>query len=166
MVILVCLLAVFSTGCGETYDIQSDTEFHTALDEAIEQSLRGGDIEAIFNNLFENFSDRYSAEEMDEFAETRYTVIEKELLAKKNELEQKVMEYESKEDEYEKKLDSITDKAVYESLLEKNEKADKRYKELNEELEKTTDVYRMIEIQEEIVVLYKDFIGELEKATK
>lgn len=150
---IVCVLAVFLVGCGESYDIQTDTEFHAAADTTIEQGLRGEDT---FDELYETFSDRYSVEEMDEFVLEKYEVVETELMAKLDDLNQKLEEEFAKEDEYLKELEEIGDIAVYESLLEKFEQSEKRLEELDAEFEASEDLYRMIEILEEMITIYED----------
>lgn len=163
LVVLVSLLGVLMVGCGETYDIQNDTEFHGATDKAIEEAFRGGDVDAIFDGLYEEFSDRYSEEEMDEFAAVRMDKIQEAQEAKITELEQNITETAAKTTKY---LEEASDKADYKTMLKKIEKKEQELEKLEAEYQGTTDLYRMVELLEELVVIHEDIMGIVEEAVK
>ncbi|UNC92421.1 hypothetical protein [Candidatus Contubernalis alkaliaceticus] len=165
MIICVLMVTVVLTGCGAN-DINTDEEFHASVDKAIEQSWRGGDVDAIFEELYNQYSSRYSVNQMDDYLQQRVEEIEEELFSKLYELDNKSEALKVESEDLLAQLENKADYDTYMTIYETFEKKAERMSVLDDEYQKTTDLYRMIEILEEIVELLQEIVTTLEEALK
>lgn len=163
MVICVLLATVILMGCG-TNDINNDAEFHASVDKAIEQSWRGGDVEVIFEELFTQYSSRYSANKMEEYVEQRFDQLEEELFSRVDELDNKFEALRVESEDLMAQLENSVDYDTYVTINEKLEENYQQIEEIKDEFTETADVYRMIELYEELVELMQEVVTVLEEA--
>lgn len=119
---LVFLLAAFLlgviSGCeGEGYSIETDEEFKEAVDEALEEISRGvKTLEATYDEMSEEFADRYSREEIEQFMKTRAEQIEEELTTRTEAIEQRISELDEELNENLNEMSDISEEEVRQEL--------------------------------------------------
>jgi len=147
--LLVIMLLTFGAGCEkeeESYSIETDEEFQQVVDETLERFFREEDTGAIYEELYEKFSDRYTEEEIYGYIETKVKEEEEELRAQEERLKQSKAELEEQVSDYKDQLEELSDQAAMEEVDEQLEPLTNWIENLEEEMEGTTDPYRSNEL--------------------
>jgi len=164
LAILSMIMIATALGCEEEYQIETDEEFQQAVDNAVEDVFRAEIApEEAFDGLVEEYSDRYSDNQIIEYVEERLDEKEEELLGNIDTMEQRTNELEEKALGYVDELEKLVDVSTMKEIEEEVDSQLEQIEALSDELEATEDVYEMISILEEMESIFEDMVFTLEE---
>jgi len=167
LIILVAVLLISGAGCNneeeKVYDIDTDEEFQQAAKANIERFFREENSDAIYNELYEEFSERYDEEEIYAYVSAMVEE-EKELLrSQEDDLQQNINELEEQIDDYEEQLDQLANADTMQQMSEQTKPLVDWVDDLNEKINETHDLFRKIELMEELENTLKELSIMLEE---
>jgi len=154
-IILVICMLFMAAGCQEepdeenAYNIETDEEFHQAVEHIMDRFLREDDQEAIYNELFEEFGDRYTEDEIRVHVRALLEEQEDQLSAELEIVQGKIEEAEEKIAELDEVLEDKADGDAIQELEEELAPLKEWIEKLDLKIEETEDFYRKMELYEE-----------------
>lgn len=152
LIFLGFLLLLSTAGCiseDEIYEMKTDQEFQQAVDQAVELLLREENDEAVYQNLYELFSNRYPENEIKEYVGKRVNE-EREIFSHRvEEIEQQISKLEERVNDY---LDQLKDEDedIFTDIKTGSLKPHFDWIEkLDNKMDVTIDHTRIIELMEE-----------------
>ncbi|MFO7952178.1 MAG: hypothetical protein R6U91_05170 [Bacillota bacterium] len=155
-ILLVPLLLFIFTGCdseneGETtYNVETDEEFQQSVEQILDRYLHENDEEAIYNELYEEFGDRYTEEEIRVHVRALLEEREDELRAELEIIQNQVKEAEEKVSKLEEELEEKADEDTIQELKEELAPLADWVEKLEGKIAETEYFYRKVEILEEM----------------
>ena len=145
-------LLSLTAGCNgdieeETYNVETDEEFQQSVEQVLERFLREDNEDVIYQELLEEYGERYTEEEIRVYVGALLEEQEEELSAELEAVKEQVDEAQEKVNEFEEEL---TDETAREELEEQLKPLNNWLEELEKKIEETTDFYRKVELYEEM----------------
>ncbi len=167
IIILVAVLLISGAGCNneeeKVYDIDTDEEFKQAVEASIERFFREENSDAIYNELYEEFSERYDEEEIHAYVSAIVEEEQELLHSQKDDLQQKINELEEQVDDYEEQLDELANTDTKQQMSEQTKPLVDWIDDLNKKIDETHDLFRKIELMEEMENTLKELSIMLEE---
>ena len=162
------LIVAIAVGCEdeeEEYQIETDLEFQEEVEDSVEEVFRGMTTEsAIIDNLNEKYSDRYEENDIEDYFTKRMDQEEEVIIERLDEIEERVDELEEQGLENLDELELVAEEETIREVEGRMDSILSELEELDQEAEATEDLYRLIELTEEMKAQYKEMIDITEEA--